>query len=327
MTLRILGTGAYLPLNLCKSSELDRTYGRSEGWIEKTTGVRSRYFVGGESQIDMAVAAGQDAMSNAGVTASDLDLVIVGSAIPYQALPATAPLLQQRLGIKDGQAAAFDINASCLSFVAALDMVAAFFAARRYRRALIVSSEIASRGLPWGDRPDIAGLFSDGAAAVVAEPAPGRPFTAHFASWPSGWEACQVQAGGTRHDPQALSADDYRRLALFSMDGAALFRLTSRHFRKFLNELLDKAGWTKEDVDVVVPHQASPAGLEHMIRLCGFDHRQVVNIASTHGNHIAASIPIALHHARSTGLLREGASLLMLGTSAGVSFGGIGLRL
>ena len=324
MTLKILGTGMSLPATCRLSSELDFKHGKKPGWFEGETGVMSRFVVNGETQIDMGVAAARDAIQQAGLQASDIDLIISACGIAYQTLPATAPLYQRHLGIADGKAAAFDINSTCLSFVSALEIVAALLSTGRYRRALIISSEIASRALPWKSQPEIAGLFGDGAAAAVVEHDRLAYMDFSFKTYPSAYEACQIAAGGTRFDFQH-QREAFEANVQFAMDGKALFKVTSKHFSRFVSALLQKAGWRESDVDIVIPHQASPFALAHLVRQCGFKTDQVIDISRTHGNQIAASIPTALHIARQTGRVPHGAKVLMLGTSAGVSFGGIAM--
>ena len=195
---------------------------------------------------------------------------------------------------------------------------------------LIVSSEIASRALPWSTEPDVAGLFGDGAAAVVLRRADagtgGIVRAAHFETYPEGYDYCQLAAGGTgvdfHTDRQAFEA-----ASIFQMDGHKLFKLAARHFPGFVNRLLERAQWRHQDVDVVVPHQASPLALAHLVQRCGFAEEQVVDIVADYGNQIAASIPTAFHLARKEGRLPAGPKVLLLGTSAGVSFGGMAIEL
>lgn len=327
MGLEIAGTGIGLPNTLVLSSQLDTWLGRPVGWLEAQCGVHSRPRISGdETQISLAVIAAKAALSDACLDASEVDLVISACGIGYQPLPGTAPLLQRALGIGDGKAAAFDVNATCLSFVVALDIAATYFAAGKYKTALIVSADIASRSLPWEAQPDVAGLFGDGAAAFIVRKSDGHSgiVACAFKTFPSGYDACQIGAGGTRFDFH----NDLARFsahAYFAMNGRELFRLTSKHFGHFVTELLDKAGWHIDKVDIVIPHQASPFALKHMIRQCGFNPEIVMDITRTHGNEIAASIPIAFHVAAQNGRIPVGARVLLLGTSAGVSFGGMAL--
>ena len=319
----ILGTGHALPLAKVTSEMLDSQLGFKLGHLARVSGVNSRFVCKDESQIDMAVIAAHRALARANVPVSKIDLVISASGIPYQTLPSTAPLIMRGLGLKDGQAAAFDINSTCLSFLSALDVAADSIRAGRSHTALVVSSEIASRALPWQDSPDVAALFGDGAGAAVLGAGPnGGIIASHMRSYPSAYEACQIAAGGTRIDFHN-APDLFATNARFKMDGKELYRLTSKHFRRFLDDLLEKAGWHRDDVDVVIPHQASPHALARIGRVIGFPKHKLENHAAQIGNQIAASIPIVLDMAIANGKIAPGAKVLMLGTSAGVSFGGM----
>lgn len=327
--LSIKGTGSFLPGPAVSSLELDQTHGLRQGHLEQETGVKSRHFACEISQIDMAVCAAKRALAQADLPIHEIDLVISASGIPFQTLPSTAPLIMRELGMPDGQAAGFDVNSTCTSFLSALETAGHRIAAGTCRHALIVSSEVASRGLPWADHPEVAALFGDGAAAAVIGPADHDRAglrACHMSSYPSKYEACQIAAGGTRidfhNDPETFA-----RHTLFEMNGTDLFRVTLRHFPDFVDTLLQQAGWRKEDVDLVVPHQASPHALRHMIDHSGFGADKIINLAETVGNQIAASLPTALDHARRAGRVPQGARVLMLGTSAGVSFAGLALQV
>ncbi|MDT0681264.1 3-oxoacyl-[acyl-carrier-protein] synthase III C-terminal domain-containing protein [Roseicyclus sp. F158] len=321
----LLGTGHALPAARHTSADLDARLSLSPGTLEARSGVAARYHVSGdEDQISLGAAAARAALDAAGVAPSGIDLVLSASGIPYQTLPATAPLYMRALGIEDGRAAAYDVNATCLSFLAAWDMAARAVAAGQAQRALVISSEIASRALPWDAQPDVAALFGDGAAAAVIGPGEGPRFL--MRTYPSAYESCEIGAGGTRIDYHA-EPETFAAHSRFAMDGPALFRVTARHFRGFVDALLEKAGWAPEEIDLVVPHQASPHALGHMIRHMGLPEERVVDISRTHGNQIAASIPTALDIAIREGRALDGAKVLLLGTSAGVSFGGLALAL
>lgn len=317
-----------VPARMVLSEELDRKLGFSPGHLERMSGVRSRHVCEAEDQIGLAAAAAHLAMERAAVTARDIDLVLGACGIPYQTLPATAPLVMRRLGIPDGAAAAFDVNATCLSFLSALELAAGRIAAGLSRTALVFSADIASRALPWKEQPDVAALFGDGAAAVVLAAADGTGAirASLMRTYPSAYEACEIGAGGTRFDFERKPAE-FAAHAVFRMDGKELFRVTHRHFPRFVDDLLAAAGWSPADVDLVVPHQASPLALEHMIEQTGMRGERVVNIAARFGNQIAASIPTALDIAWRDGRITRGTRLLLLGTSAGVSFGGMAIEV
>ena len=329
LSVRIAGTGHALPAKEVLSSDLDAQLGFEAGEIEQRSGVVSRRVSGDESQIDLAVAAAERAIHDASLTPQDIDLVLGASGVPYQALPTTAPLIMRRLGIQEGAAEAHDVNATCLSFVSALDIAATKIALGRAKTALVVSSEIASRALPWSDQPEVAALFGDGAGAAVltaAKPTEGCFRAYALRTFPSAYEASSIVSGGTRIDFHS-DPGSFAENAVFRMDGAALFKVTHKHFPAFVDDLLQRAGWQPDDVDLIVPHQASPLALDHMIKATGLEPDRVVNIARRMGNQIAASIPVALDIARRGGRVREGTRMLLLGTSAGVSFGGMAIEV
>jgi 3-oxoacyl-[acyl-carrier-protein] synthase III len=328
MQITITGTGRAVPGRRLATEEIEREQGLSPGVLLRATGVAHRHLCTEETQVTLAVAACRAALGDAGLSPADIGLVLSGSAVPYQPIPATAPLIMRELGILDGQAAAFDVNSTCLSFVTGFEIAARQVAAGVVSHALVVSSEVASRALPWATDPETAALFGDGAAAAVLSAAgtegSGEMVATLFRCYPSAYEACGIGAGGTRFDFQR-DAGEFAAHSLFTMDGKALFRLTAAHFPGFVDELLARAGWRKDQIDLVIPHQASPLALAHMTRQCGFAPDRVMTIAAEYGNQIAASIPFTLDHARREGRVRAGDRVVLLGTSAGVSFGGMAL--
>jgi 3-oxoacyl-[acyl-carrier-protein] synthase-3 len=322
--IRIAGSGAYRPAGKLASAEIDARRGMPEGHTEARSGVRVRSVAGDETSSDMAVSAALMALEEACLDAGDLDLIVSACAIPERLIPSMAPLIQRKLGLSSHRVAAYDMNATCLSFVAAMEHAGGMILAGRAANVLIVCSEIPSRGLPWEAQPDTASLFGDGAAAVVVRRAPEGVgiLAADFQSFPEAYEACTIGAGGTRidfHDRREAFEAETR----FHMDVMSVYRLGMRVAKPFADGLLAKAGWTLADVEVVVPHQASRSGLDHVPRLIGFDPAKVVDILADHGNQVAASLPTALHHARRDGRIKPGTKVFLMGTAAGISVGGL----
>jgi 3-oxoacyl-[acyl-carrier-protein] synthase-3 len=237
--------------------------------------------------------------------------------VPYQTIPATAPLVQRALGLPDGRIAAHDIGATCLGFLAALQYAAAMVEAGRWSRVLVVSAERVSDNLDWRD-PAVAGLFGDGAGAAVVGHGPGGLIVGPVAmeTHPSAYDAARLSAGGTRLGARA-GPDDMR----FSMDGTGLFALTRRRFGLFVRRALDAASLCMDDIDLVIPHQASPAALGLMARALRVPKDRLLDLSAVHGNLVAASLAVTLDHARRTGRIAPGARVMMLGTAAGVTFG------
>lgn len=276
----------------------------------------------------MAVSAAQSALSNAGIIAAEIDLLVCAASVAYQSIPATAPLVQRKLGITDGSCASFDANATCLSFLAAADFTTALVSTGRYKNALLISSEVASRALPWAQAPLTAALFGDGAGAAVLsldDSGSGSGIVASLMeTYAVAYEVCRLGAGGTRYDFHA-DRDEFTANSFFEMDGKALFRYTIAYFEPFLDRLLEKAGWRRDEVDLVIPHQASDTALAHLAKRCGFAPEKIINIMHDHGNQIAASLPTALDHAYRSGRLKPGMRAILVGTSAGLSLGGLAL--
>lgn len=333
LPVRIEGTGCYHPKRLVTSAEIDRRLGWRDGQTESRFRIRARGVAEGpETSSFMAAAAAQQALDAAGIAADQVDLVLAACGVGEQPIPATATLVHHRLGLTETGIPAYDIGATCLSFVAAMDHASLKIAAGQARRVLIVSADIASVGLDW-TQPEAAAIFGDGAAAVVLGKAEDRTelgtkaglLALRMETWSEGRDACVLAAGGTRVNP-ACGGGIAPNEALFHMDGQAAFRVAARRLPRFLARLMASAGVSRDEIGVVIPHQASAQALDHARALIGFGKVQVVDIFADHGNQIATSIPTALHHAVTSQRLPAGTLALLIGTSAGISIGGALLR-
>lgn len=325
----LTGFGACAPREQRPSTALDAIFGQPEGWTESQFGIASRGVASpDETTSAMGADAARKALTMAGWAPDDLDVIIGACGVMEQPIPGTSVLIQQALGLGQSGIWAFDVNQTCLSFAAALDVVAMGFESGRFRRALIVSSDIASAGLDW-DAPHAAAIFGDGAAAVCVEAGsdPEGPglLSRGFATWGEGKDLATLRSGGTRirveHGLEALTEG-----ARFHMDAFGIFKAAARRLPELIDKVLGEAGLTRETVDLIVPHQASAAGLEHARRLMGGDPDRVIDIFATHGNQIAASLPTALAAAQNAGRLRAGATVLMAGTAAGISAAAMVIR-
>jgi len=323
---RIAGTGTYLPKRIVTASDLDRKLGKPEGYSEKLSGVKTRYYAEDETSSQMGAKAATAALEDAGLRFADVDGVIGACGTPEQGIPSTAALIQRALGQEDSGVPCFDINSTCLSFVTAFDTLSYLIDAGRFRRVLIVSTEVASVGLNWNQH-EACSLFGDGAAAVVLERTPengtSRVIGSHMETFSSGADYCRILGGGTKLHPRdhysAATVDDY----LFHMDGRKVFRLAAEVLPAFMQKLLARAELRLDEIRLVVPHQASLAGLELMRRKLGIAEERWMRTVEDYGNMIAASIPFTLHLAILDDRLRRGDKALLLGTSAGFSVGGL----
>lgn len=332
LSFAIRGSGSYLPGPPVFSNEIDHRAQVAEGTTERLLNIRYRHFAQNTTSSEMAAAAAREALEQASWAAEDLDLIVSACAVMEQPIPTQAVLVQRHLGLAGRGTPVLDINTTCLSFLSALDTVSYMLAAGRYRRVLIVSSEMPSRALDWSVL-EVCGNFGDGAAAVVLEriatdgsgTEPGI-LAAHWETWSDGAYLCEVRTGGTLIDTQG-DPEKVRASALFRMEGTSLYRTAARRFPAFLNTLLDKAGRALSDIDVVIPHQASAGAMDHLRHLVGVDRDRVVDIFQDHGNQVAASLPVALNHAFRQGRLAPGQTVLLVGTAAGVTLGGLVLKL
>lgn len=323
--LRIAGTGIGLAAQVVTSTELDERFNRRGGMSQARSGVTSRRWIGpGQTTSGLAADALQQALASAGWRPDDLDVIISAGAIPERPMPATALFIARRLG--DLHCEAFDVNASCLGFLEGLRVAAMGLGTGAWRRVGLVAADIASVGLNHEDI-EVSSLFGDGAAAIVLESSDtGSELLAiRFRTYPQGTEMCGITAGGTLYNINnpPPSANDY----LFHMDGLGVLALAARQLTGFVAELLTAAGLSHDDIDVVVPHQASSAGMAFLRRRLRFEHATIIDILADHGNQVAASLPTALQFALASGQLRQGQTVLLLGTGAGVTMGGAVLRL
>lgn len=328
--LTLLGSGHALPTQRLASSEIDRSLGLPEGSTERLSGVRSRAVAATEdTAASLAAQAAHQALQTAGLVADQLDCVIAASGTMDQGMPCNAALIHRELGLGSSGIPAFDINASCLGFIAALDQISWALVAGRYRRVLLVCADIASCGLDWRQLHSAA-IFGDGAAAVVL----GRDsdglrlniLAAQLRTYSEGATLCQIAAGGSRHHP-SRGDENFAALSRFAMQGKALFRLASTHMPEFLRSLLDEAGLHQAQIDRVIPHQASHLAMEHLRKRLGFSTEQVIDIFAEYGNQVAASLPTALDIGLHNGRICAGQRVLLLGTGAGLSLGGMLLEL
>ncbi len=324
----IKGVGVASPERLVESVEIDRYLRIADGSTELRTGIRQREYVNDETAGELGVKAAYEALKDAGIDKSDLDCIISASGTMEQAIPYNGARLHKLLKLNN-PTPAFDVNMTCLSAVAAIDVANSLILSGTYNNILVVSSEVASVGLDWNDL-EVGGMFGDGAAALVigkTENEKQRILASHFETYSEGYDFCQIRGGGSLMHPRNVKGEDYAKYGLFEMQGKDAYRLTAKVIPSFMTALLSKAGLQLTDVDWVVPHQASKLALEHLQKRLEVPKEKLINILSEKGNQIAASIPIALHELFKNRDVRAGDRVMIIGTSAGLSLGGIILEL
>ena len=324
LPVKIAGLGFYLPQRAVTSAELEARLALQPGWVERRTGVRERRYATDESSAGMGALAIEQALAMAGVTVDDIDLIIGASTGPQHAIPCTAALVQRVLGAPDGGSVCFDLNATCLTFLFALQTGAQLIASGLYQTVAIFSSEIASRSLN-PKEPESAVLFGDAAAAVILTRTPVNEISnigcGHFATHSSGAELTMLAGGGTQHHPNDPTTTP--EMNLFRMDGPAIFKKASRLLGPFLDAYWAKSTLNADAFDWIVPHQASRHGLDVLSARFGFAREKIIANLPVRGNCIAASIPLALAEAVHSGQIRRGDQLLLLGSGAGLTFGAL----
>ncbi|MBS0315577.1 MAG: ketoacyl-ACP synthase III [Proteobacteria bacterium] len=320
---RITGTGSYLPPRRVSNADLaaelaTKGVETSDAWIVERTGIHARHFCApGVNCSDLALEASRMALAAAGRTPSDIDLIIVATSTPDMVFPATACILQHKLGIAG--CPAFDLQAVCSGFVYALSVADAMIRSGGARRALIVGSEVFSRILDFNDRTTCV-LFGDGAGAVVLE-----------ASDQPGVLATELHADGSHVGilcvPGSVSGGQVLGDPLLKMDGQAVFKLAVGVLDKAARAVLAKAGKTEADIDWLIPHQANVRIMQSTARKLKVSMDKVVVTVGEHGNTSAASIPLALDAAVRSGRVERGDTLLLEGVGGGFTWGAVLLNL
>jgi 3-oxoacyl-[acyl-carrier-protein] synthase-3 len=317
----ILGTGSYAPAKILTNEEISKIVDTTDEWIVTRTGIRERRVAAaGETTADMAVAAGRAALADAGVDASEIDLVILATLTPDLPMPATACLVQQKLGVPN-RAASFDLNAACTGFIYALDTAWAMLGSGRYQRALVIGAEKLSTVLDWTDRSTCV-LFGDAAGAVVLGPAK-TPQAGILATKlhtvPGAPELLCIPGGGSS---PALATDK----RMIQMKGKEIFKFAVRSMEEVAREILEQQGIAAHQIACVIPHQANSRIIDAIAQYLKLPlERFYVNV-DRYGNTSAASIPLALDEARRAGRVQPGDLTLLVAFGAGLTYGGALVR-
>jgi 3-oxoacyl-[acyl-carrier-protein] synthase-3 len=328
---RILGTGHYLPDIVRTNADLEKMVDTTDAWITERTGIRERRIApDGIVTSDMAKLASERALEAAGVSASELDMIIVGTVTGDMPMPATAAFLQQKLGAP--VCPAFDLSAACAGFIFGMSIADQFIRHGVMKRVLVVGVELLSRVINWQDRTTCV-LFGDGAGAVVLGPstevdAKGRPrgiLSTKILT--DGALACSlmIPAGGSAM-PTTHETVELKKNKVF-MRGQDIFKVAVKNLYSASRNALDEAGLTPADVDWICPHQANQRIIDQAVsRLPMPRDRVLVNIDKV-GNTSSASIPILLDESVRSGKVKPGDTVLMCALGAGISWGSALVRM
>ncbi|HYN38731.1 MAG TPA: beta-ketoacyl-ACP synthase III [Rhodospirillales bacterium] len=320
---QIIGCGSYLPDRILTNAELARQLETSDDWIVGRTGIRQRHIAAeGELTSDLATRAAERALATAGVSAADLDLIVVGTTTPDDTFPATATRVQAKLGNTRG--AAFDIQAVCSGFVFALATADNFIKAGQAQTALVIGAETYSRILDWTDRGTCV-LFGDGAGALVlraANGAAGEP-AAPAGNKARGILSTHLHSDGRFRDILYVDGgpSSTQTVGCLRMSGKEVFRHAVASLAAVAEEAVAANDLTLADLDWVVPHQANLRILDSVGRKLGLPAERIIATVDRHANTSAASIPLALDVARTDGRLKPGDLVLMEAIGGGLTWG------
>lgn len=317
----IRGTGSYLPEKVLTNDDLSRMVDTSDEWIVERTGIRKRH-VASDDEVtsDIATAAAREALEAAGLTAADVDLIVLATTTPDQTFPATATAVQAKLGMQGG--AAFDVQAVCSGFLFALATADSMLKQGLFNTAVVIGAETFTRILDWSDRGTCV-LFGDGGGAVVIQ----------AEEWDGaadqGIITHHIRTDGTKSDLLYVDGgvSSTGTIGHVRMEGNRVFRHAVTNISSAIQAVLDETGLTTADIDWFVPHQANKRILDGVARKMGIAEEKVIVTVDQHANTSAASIPLALNHAVRTGRAKPGDLILSEAMGGGFSWGASLFRL
>jgi 3-oxoacyl-[acyl-carrier-protein] synthase-3 len=318
----VTGVGGYLPDRVVTNGDLAQIVETSDAWIRERTGIHERRKAApDQAASDLAVAAAERALAAAGRTADDVDLIVVATTTPDLTFPATAAIVQRKLGCPVG--IAFDVQAVCSGFVYALSVADGFVSRGRARCALVIGAETMTRLMDWTDRGTCV-LFGDGAGAVVLEGQEGQGTTAD-----RGLLGFALRADGTKQDLLYVDGgvSSNGQIGHLRMQGNQVFRHAVVNISEAIHAAAQDAGIAVDSVDWFIPHQANQRILEGVARRVGIDESRVISTVAQHANTSAASIPLALDAGVRDGRVKPGQLLLLEAMGGGLTWGACVVRL
>ncbi len=318
-TAKIVGLGGYLPERVLTNHDLEAIVETSDEWITSRTGISERRMVAdGEALVDLAERAGRAAIKDAGIDPAAVDLLILATATVEQPIPASAAIVQPRLGLAN--AACFDLSAACSGFTYALNVARQFIATGEATTVLVIGAECLTRYLDWTDRTTCV-LFGDGAAAVVLQPAPQGEGILQIAWRTDGTLAdlIAMPGGGCRFPPWSTKSIE-QRLPFIKMRGNETFKVAVRALTELSLSVLAAAGIGVEEIDLFIPHQANQRIIQAVGQRLGLRDEQVFSNVHRVGNTSSASIPLAMVDARDQGRMRRGDLVLTSSFGGGLTW-------
>jgi len=321
---KITGTGAYVPENILTNFDLEKMVETTDEWITERTGIKERRIVDKDQTASaLAFEASKKALQSAGIKAKDLDIIIVATVTGDMVVPATACILQDKLGAK--KAAAFDLSAACSGFLYGLSIADNFIRSGTYKKILLVGTEVLSKFTDWQDRSTCV-LFGDGAGAAVIEPEEsGRGImSVHLSSDGSLWDLLCLPGGGSKYPASKESLQE--RLHYLKMRGNETFKVAVRTMERLAMEALKENKLKPSQLALFIPHQANLRIIQATAQRLGLPMDRVLVNLDKYGNTSAASIPIALDEAVRTHRIQDGDYILLVAFGGGLTWGAALIR-
>jgi 3-oxoacyl-[acyl-carrier-protein] synthase III len=316
-TIAILGTGSYAPAKVLTNAELALSVDTSDEWIRSRTGIRERRIAApSERTSDLATAAARAALADAGLTAADIDLVIVATVTGDMPMPATACIVQHKLGVPI-HAACFDVGAACSGFIYGLDTAWAMLGSGRYRHALVVGAEKMSSVVDWTDRATCV-LFGDAAGAVVLGPSRGTGAVLGAKLYSEGGYTDLLCIPPATNGDAAGSTPSKGKVI---MKGREIFKIAVREMEDAARDILEQHGLHADEISCVIPHQANLRIIDAIAQYLELPLERFFINVERYGNTSSASIPLALDEARRAGRIRTGDTTLLVAFGAGLTYG------
>jgi 3-oxoacyl-[acyl-carrier-protein] synthase III len=321
---KISALGTYVPPRLLTNADLEKMVDTNNEWIMERTGIKQRHIVDkGVATSHLATAASNKALAERGIPGSDIEAIFLGTVTPDMSFPATACLVQHNIGAKD--AWGYDISAACSGFVYALQTGIKFVESGVHKRVLVIGADVMSSIIDYTDRATCV-IFGDGAGAVIVEPATDDNYCIDFTHEVDGSGGCflNMPGGGSLHPATHETVD--KKMHFVHQDGAQVFKYAVRKMAEASERLLQRNGFTGDDVKLFVPHQANRRIIMSAAERLGLKEDRIIINIDEFGNTTAGTIPLALESARQQGRLKKGDLVLIASVGAGFTVGATLLR-